>query len=322
MKTLITQAVDILREGGFVAFPTETVYGLGADARNEAAIRKLFHVKQRPLQHPLIVHLADIEQLPEWTRDIPDDAMVLAKAFWPGPLTMILKKQKSVSFLVTGGQESIGLRIPRHPIALALLRELGSGIAAPSANKFTHLSPTTAAAVREEFGQEIDLVLDGGVCEIGIESSIIDMTRAPVLLRPGMITQAMISEVLGKKIESFVSEEAPRVPGSHPLHYAPQTKTSLIHTHQISDFLRALHANQLPIAVLYSCETSYPAMSDVLMVQMPSDASAYAHELYQTLRRLDHQQFKQIVIETVPDTMAWDAIRDRLMKASGGDFIH
>lgn len=197
----IEKAATILHAGGLVAIPTETVYGLGADARNPEALRKIFTTKQRPIDHPLIVHIADMTQLSDWAVAISDSALLLAKAFWPGPLTLILKKAPGVLDLVTGNQETIGIRIPNHPVAIALLKTFGRGVAAPSANRFGRISPTTADAVREELGNAVDLILDGGPCAVGVESTIVDVTgEAPVVLRPGMITQQQIAAVLKRAV--------------------------------------------------------------------------------------------------------------------------
>lgn len=313
----ITQAVSILHAGGLVAFPTETVYGLGADAKNEAAIRKIFAAKKRPFDHPLIVHIGNIEQLDDWAQDISPHAMKLARAFWPGPLTLILKKQPQVLDIVTGGQDAIGLRIPRHPIAQALLQVFGSGIAAPSANQFTHVSPTTADAVREELGDTVDLVLDGGVCEVGLESTIVDMSDdMPRILRPGMITAEQIQSVLRCEVLATRQDTPlPRAPGMHHLHYAPATKTILIATNDIPGFLQQLTLQDLPMAFLI--QSNIPKKIGVQWVNMPQDPAPYAHDLYHTLRSLDKQHLKSIVIEMVPDDSEWEAIRDRLVKASG-----
>lgn len=314
----IKKAVNILHSGGLVAFPTETVYGLGADANNEAAIRKIFLAKERPFDHPLIVHIAKTAWLTQWACDVSPAAMKLASAFWPGPLTLILKKQPHVSPLVTGNQDTIGLRIPRHPVAQALLLAFGGGIAAPSANKFTHISPTTAEAVYEELGGSLDLILDGGSCEVGLESTIIDMSASvPTLLRPGMISASAIASVLGSAISvSKDSAEAPRSPGMHHLHYAPTTKTSLIETAAIPLFLQSLKPEDLPLALVLRSKLQNGQSEHIQVVNMPQAATDYAHDLYQTLRLLDNQKVKQIIIETVPDSLEWEAIRDRLNKAS------
>jgi L-threonylcarbamoyladenylate synthase len=386
IENTITKAVNILRGGGLVAIPTETVYGLGADAGNEGAIRKIFAAKERPYDHPLIVHLADIEQLSAWARDIPPLARRAAQAFWPGPLTLILKKQPQVLDIVTGGQDTVGLRIPRHPIAQALLQAFGAGIAAPSANKFTHISPTRAEAVREELGDRVDIILDGGDCEVGLESTIVDFTGdVPVILRPGMITAQALSQVLGLPVLSAQQEEisqsitsrqdgslqddksdiaksklppkesvlpvslalqnnsliqenvvtqenlVTRAPGMHHLHYAPTTKTVLIESKNILGYVKTLQASDLPIAVM-TCVTACSEFQKIIQknessshpikmihhLPMPQNARAYAHDLYRILRDLDHQAFKCILIEMVPADSEWDAIRDRLNKASGG----
>jgi len=313
----IKKAVSILRSGGLVAFPTETVYGLGADARNEAAVRKIFRAKERPYDHPLIVHMADLSQLNEWACEVPKQAIHLAETFWPGPLTIVLKKQTHVLQVVTGGQDSVGVRIPRHPIAQALLQAFGSGVAAPSANKFTHISPTNAAAVREELGSSVDLVLDGGDCAVGLESTIIDMRRdEPVILRPGMITAEMLSTALGKQvILARQDTPAPRTPGMHHLHYAPTTATRLMAKYELPDYLQALNKEAFPIAVVTHSQIDLPP--SVHRVMLSNEARQYAHDLYHTLRSLDHQGFKGILIEEVPNTPEWEAIRDRLKKASG-----
>ncbi len=310
---LIKKAVHILNQGGLVAFPTETVYGLGADASQPQAVQKIFDTKQRPADHPLIVHLASQAQLFDWARVVSPEAYRLAQAFWPGPLTLILPKQEHVLASVTGGQDSIGLRIPAHPVARALLEAFGKGIAAPSANQFTHLSPTTAAAVEEELGAKVDLILDGGACQIGLESTIVDVTgEEAVILRPGMISAEMIAAVLGQVV-SYRSEASQRAPGMHHLHYAPMTRTILIRKAAWPDFLRG--NADFPLALV-----THTAMTveneHIHRVQMPAQVEPYAHLLYQTLRDLDHQHFACIVIETVPEDAAWDAVRDRLNKAS------
>lgn len=311
----ITQAIEVLRKGGLVALPTETVYGLGADAANETAIRKIFAAKERPYDHPLIVHLADVSQMSAWARDISPLALRAASAFWPGPLTLILKKQKHVLDVVTGGQDTVGLRIPRHPVAQALLKAFGGGVAAPSANKFTHISPTTAAAVREELGDKVDIILDGGDCEVGLESTILDLSgETPVILRPGMITAQVLTEVMGVPVLSRQDSATVRVPGMHHLHYAPTTKTVLMEAKDIRDFLQTNHS---PLALITHSQFDANTWENVRHVQLSQQASAYAHDLYRTLRELDNQHFNIIVIEAVPESREWDAIRDRLKKASG-----
>lgn len=314
----ITKATFILQSGGLVAFPTETVYGLGADASNQDAVRKIFSAKERPYDHPLIVHIARLDQLKDWAREVSPEAMALAHAFWPGPLTMIFKKQPHVLDIITGGQDTVGLRIPRHPVAQMLLQEVGRGVAAPSANKFTHISPTTAAAVHDELGDKVDMILDGGACEVGLESTIIDMShQVPAILRPGMITAQAIAAVLGRQIPS-ARKDTPivNVPGMHHLHYAPTTKTILIDTQDIADFVRNLSVADLPIAIVHHSDLLVTHSDKINLIKMPKQANGYAHDLYHTLRELDQRKLKRIVIESVPLHSEWDAIRDRLSKAS------
>ncbi len=306
----INQAVMILKRGGLVGMPTETVYGLAADAKNPDALRKIFRAKQRPIDHPLIVHIADITQLLEWANDISPMAMQLASAFWPGPMTLILPKAEGVLDLITGKQATIGIRIPNHPVALALLKSFGSGVAAPSANRFGHISPTTAEAVREELGDAVDMVLEGGQCDIGVESTIIDVSRSePVILRPGMISAAEIEAVLHCPL-SAKQENTPRVSGSLELHYAPSTPTKLI-----KDFSQLENID-------FSCAVLIRASIDIKnanlhVIPMPNDPKKYAHDLYKTLRELDKKGFKQIYIETLPESAEWDAVRDRVNRAAG-----
>lgn len=240
LQNEIQKAVKILKSGGLVAFPTETVYGLGADAKNDDAIHKIFQTKKRPIDHPLIVHLADVSQISEWAVEISPLALRLAEAFWPGPLTLILKKAPFVSDRVTGGQTTIGLRVPAHPVATALLNNFGSGLAAPSANRFGRISPTTAEAVREELGCGVELVLDGGQCEVGVESTIVAVSDAhPLILRPGMISVKQIEAVLQQSIGGKKTN-VPRVSGSFASHYAPLTKTRIIATTNLTQFLQDL----------------------------------------------------------------------------------
>lgn len=308
----IQKAAVILQQGGLVAVPTETVYGLGADASNPDALRKIFRAKQRPMDHPLIVHLGNVAQLPHWAREIPEKAVILAKNFWPGPLTLILKKADHVSDLVTGNQDTIGLRVPNHSVALALLNEFGSGIAAPSANRFGRISPTTVDAVRDELGNTVDLILDGGQCEVGVESTIVDVTGDhPVILRPGMITAKQIKDALHESVLTM-KKNAPRVSGSHEMHYAPLTKTRLMNKQELEKFLQQATQLDLPFAVMSFSQYTTSAH----IVKMPADPQAYAHELYCVLRELDKQNFRQIIVETVPENNEWDAIRDRLQRAS------
>lgn len=312
----IQKAVSLLNQGRLVAFPTETVYGLGADASNELAVREIFRAKERPYNHPLIVHLAHADQMKEWASDISPQAMQLANTFWPGPLTIILKKKSHVLDVVTGSQATVGLRVPNHPIALALLQAFGRGVVAPSANIFTHISPTTAIAVKEELGDRVDLILEGGACEVGLESTIIDMSgKIPVILRPGMISKEAIEKVLCTTVSSK-RQDAPTVqaPGMHHHHYAPQTKTELVASDQLMQFIAT--NSVWPIALVVHNEFDIAASENIYLHTMPKDALAYAHTLYHSLRALDHLRLRKIVIEDVPKQADWEAIRDRLLKAT------
>ncbi len=315
IKPNIEKAVAILRRGGVVAIPTETVYGLGADASSAPGLQKIFQLKQRPIDHPLIVHLGSIDALTLWARDVPEVALRLAGAFWPGPLTLIFKKQPQVLDWVTGGQDTVGIRIPSHPVALAVLKAQGGGIAAPSANRFGRISPTTAQAVYEELGDAVDLILDGGQCEVGVESTIVDVSRTPIrILRPGMISVQAIEAVLGEWV-GITDTSVPRVSGSHESHYAPTTQTRLLSYEDIEHYL-AHYSNQLPVAIMAFSEFNVSTSSLLQVIAMPKTPTAYAHQLYQQLRELDKKNVYEIIIENVPNDSLWDAIRDRLTRAS------
>lgn len=301
MQQNINQAVTILKRGGLVAFATETVYGLGADAKNPAAVQKIFTAKQRPANFPLNVLISDVSQLSQWAIDIPQTAYQLAKEFWPGPLTLILKKAPQVLDIVTHGKSTIGLRIPDHPQALELLKQFGSGLAAPSANRFGHLSPTTALAVREELGDAVDLILDGGQCELGMESTIVDLSGdQPVILRSGMISIQKIEQVLQHKI-AVVEKES---------HLQLDTPIKVISNDELIIFLEKL--TDFPVALLTMNVPAIPAGRGIVWVKMPSDPGKYAHDLYQILRELDKKQLKQIVIEAVPDADEWRVVSERM----------
>ena len=298
--------------------PTETVYGLAADARNPEAVRKIFAAKGRPSDHPLIVHIASASLVEDWASDVPPVAKRLAKAFWPGPLTLILKRLPSVPDEVTGGQDTVGLRVPSHPIALALLKAFGGGVAAPSANRFGRISPTRAAHVIEELGPQVAQVLEGGECEVGIESTIVDLSRgAPVLLRPGRISRKEIARVAGERVllPEEISTNAPRVSGTLASHYAPVTPVSLLDAVGVYQAASAARERGLPIAVLARtlCDDA-PPQGSVWRVA-PSDEVAYAHNLYSNLRWLDQSGASVILIERPPATEEWAAINDRLTRA-------
>jgi L-threonylcarbamoyladenylate synthase len=310
----IERAVEILRAGGLVAFPTETVYGLGADASNDVAVKKIFQVKGRPVEHPLIVHLADMSGLKHWAREVPREAWVLAEKFWPGPLTMILRRGPEVGDAVTGGQDTVGLRVPAHPVARRLLHAFDGGIAAPSANRFGRLSPTTAEHVREDLGADVDLILDGGACEVGVESTIVDLSRATAsILRPGQISRKQIEDALLVELGDD-AVDAPRAPGSLDSHYAPVTPLKVVHPDELESVLRKQYAG-MPVAVL--ARRSRPRGSRAALWQVaPQLPADYAHHLYALLRRMDRAGCALILAEAVPALPDWAAVQDRLARAA------
>jgi L-threonylcarbamoyladenylate synthase len=313
----IDKAVAVLRAGGLVAFPTETVYGLGADASNPEAIRKIFAAKGRPHDHPLIVHVADAVQLANWARETPAAAASLARRFWPGPLTIILRRAPGVSGLVTGGQETVALRVPSHPVAQALLRAFGGGIAAPSANRFGRVSATTAEHVRREFGTAVDCVLDGGAADVGIESTIVDVSGAePILLRPGWITAQQLREVLGRPLR-LPDAQSPRAPGTLARHYAPQTPLMMMEADLLLELAASLTRQGKRVAVL-ARSVLQPLLPGLTWRAAPSDASSYAHDLYNNLRELDAGGCDVILVEQPPNDVQWAAIMDRLTRAAAG----
>lgn len=307
----IRDAVAILRRGGLVAFPTETVYGLGADASNPAAVARIYEVKGRPAGHPVIVHIGDVGHLPLWAREIPEATTKLAARFWPGPLTLVLRRAAGVADQLTGGQDTIGLRIPGHPIALELLRVFGGGIAAPSANKFGRISPTTAEHVRNDLGEEVDLILDGGPCEIGIESTIVDLSRdRPVLLRPGRVSTEDIAAALGATPEPR-DRNAPRAPGTLESHYAPRKPLRLVAAGQWDDRVRSARQN---CAVL-SFRARPAGEKCAMWIRASADPQRYARDLYSNLRALDASGCDEILVEEPPASAEWAAVRDRLARA-------
>jgi len=313
----LLDAVIALQQGELVAFPTETVYGLGADASNPAAVRRIFEAKGRPADHPVIVHLKDAAQLSAWARTVPDAAQRLTDAFWPGPLTLILPRSPQVADIVTGGQDSVGLRVPAHPVAKALLDQFGGGIAAPSANRFGHVSPTRASHVADDLGDAVALILDGGPCDLGIESTIVGFTTdEPVLLRPGAIGVAALTRVLGRA-PAAASGSAPRASGTLPAHYAPRTPSQLLSADLLRAELVQLGDRDESVAVL-ARTTTPPDEFDGVWIDAPRDPAQYAHELYASLRKLDRAMADAMLIEDVPQTPEWMAIRDRLVRATQG----
>ena len=325
ITTTVEQAAAHIRAGELVAFPTETVYGLGADASNDKAVAKIFAAKGRPSDHPLIVHLASSTQVSDYASSVPPFAQALIKAFWPGPLTVILPRKPGVATAAAGGQDSIGLRCPAHPLALEFLtacKQLGVlGVAGPSANKFGRVSPTTAQHVVQEFAQGAGaalMVLDGGPCKVGIESSIVDCTRnAPVLLRPGVLTREQLSAACGQAVLSAddTPDNAPRASGTLESHYAPNAKVRQMDAKAIQTALDLLGADAAHIAV-YARSIVRITSSKVLYRRMPDDALATAEQLFAVLRDFDAQGVKLIWIEPVPEATEWDGVRDRLARAS------
>jgi L-threonylcarbamoyladenylate synthase len=321
----IEDAARALRSGALVAFPTETVYGLGADASNDAAVAGIFKAKGRPSDHPLIVHIAagtkGEQALSRFAQPLPPFAQALVHAFWPGPLTLIATRQLGVAGAAAGGQDTIGLRCPAHPVAQALLvacMEHGvPGLAGPSANRFGRVSPTTAEHVHDEFGDEL-LIVDGGPCAVGIESTIVDCSRgAPVLLRPGAITRAQIEAACGERLRSKEDLAAPdpRASGTLEAHYAPSAKLRLMDAKGLQTALDLLGADAANLAV-WSRTPLRSASSKVLQRRMPDDAAACAQQLFAVLREFDAQGVKLIWVETPPDTPEWEGVRDRLQRAA------
>ena len=314
----IARAVERLRAGELVGFPTETVYGLGADANNGAAVRRIFAAKGRPADHPLIVHLPDASHVPRWAREFPGGARALAEAFWPGPLTLVLPRTSRASDVVTGGEDSVGLRVSSHPVAHDLLSAFGDGIAAPSANRFGRISPTTAEHVAGDLGSAVSLILDGGACEVGIESTIVAFVEgAAVLLRPGGIQVADLARVLGRPLQSPGSA-APRAPGTLPAHYAPRTSAALVAPDALKAELEQFAARDEVAAVL-ARTVARPGDFEGIWIDAPKDGARYAHDLYAHLRTLDAANADVILIEAVPGGDEWLAVRDRLTRATRGE---
>lgn len=320
----IAEAAGCIETGGLVGFPTETVYGLGAAASSDAAVARIFTAKGRPANHPLIVHIAALGQVTDYAVDVPAFATRLMQAFWPGPLTLILPRRPGVASAAAGGQDSIGLRCPSHPVALTFLHaclELGvSGVAGPSANRFGRVSPTTAHHVRAELGDAL-LILDGGPCEVGIESSIVDCTRGrPVLLRPGVLTRAQLEAACGQKLldkddAAGNAGTTPRTSGTLESHYAPNAKVRLMDASAIQTALDLLGSDAANIAV-YARTIVRIKSSKVLYRRMPDDALASAQQLFAVLRDFDAQGVKLIWIENLPETAEWEGVLDRLVRAS------
>ena len=306
--TVISSASTALKAGHLIAMPTETVYGLGADATNLEAVKRIYEVKGRPSDHPLIVHIASLDQIDQWAIDIPEFAIKLARDFWPGPMTLVLKRSQRTKDFVTGGQETVAIRVPAHPIALALLKEFGGGIAAPSANRFGSVSPTSAEAVEEELGKYLspqDLILDGGQCLVGVESTIIDCTKeTPFILRPGAVTAAMIEESTGL-IALASGDKNIRVSGSLDSHYSPKAKVVLDAIAEPGDGLIA--------------PDQIPTPDGVIRLASPRSVEGYARDLYAALRLADTKKLDVVVVLQPGGDGLAEAIRDRLARSAYGN---
>ncbi len=313
--TDIAAAAAVLRAGGLVAFPTETVYGLGADASRDEAAAKIFAVKGRPRAHPLIVHVAG--EIGDWAREVPEAAQRLAAAAWPGPLTMILKRGPRVALATTGGADTVGLRVPAHPLALELLRAFDGGVAAPSANRFGHVSPTTADHVVADLGDDVDYVLDGGPCAVGVESTIVDLSRGqPVLLRPGGMPREAIEAITGPLVAADAA--APAAPGTLASHYAPKAEVIAV---QPDDVPAAVRAASGKVAVL-APKSAFGAWgpwgeASVLAYELPDDLAGMARELYAALRDLDAAGVNVVIAALPPAVGLGEAVGDRLRRAAG-----
>jgi L-threonylcarbamoyladenylate synthase len=309
----LAQAVACLRAGGLVAFPTETVYGLGASARDAAAIQRLFVAKGRPQDHPLIVHVHSGADLPAWARVVPETARILARAFWPGPVTMVLARHLDVPASVSGGLDTIAVRVPAHPVAQALLAAFGDGLAAPSANRFGQVSPTTAAHVRQSLGDAVDVILDGGPCRVGLESTIVDLTDpTPTILRPGVITREELENVLGSRVADPIG--LVRAPGALPSHYAPAASVLVVAPADVERVATAERARGRRVAVLLPAGSAAPP--GTLVVPLPRIAGDAARRLYAALREVDERGCDVAVIPEPEATGIGIALGDRLKKAA------
>ena len=338
---VIASAAAILEEGGLVAFPTETVYGLGADAENPDAVARIYEAKGRPHDHPVIVHVAPGADLDYWTTDVPEAARKLVQAFWPGPLTLILKRNPAIPDAVSAGQDSVGMRCPSHPVAIALLQAFKGGkggVAAPSANKFGNVSPTTAQHVRDEFGMDahddgalngddacsagpLGMVLEGGSSEVGIESTIVDMSRlathGPVLLRPGHISAQQIADVIGM-LPAAPDQAAPRASGTLESHYAPRTPVTMLAAAALADTLAQLQAKGVRIALIGHALPASLASAAHAQRLLPADPAGYAYGLYAALRDMDQTGSGLILVETPPQDADWLGVNDRLRRSVFG----
>jgi L-threonylcarbamoyladenylate synthase len=314
----LSGASETLRRGGLVAFPTETVYGLGADADNAAALARLYAVKGRPGEHPVIVHVGAPAQLDEWAADVPVAARRLGDALWPGPLTLVVRRAARVLDGVTGGGDTVGVRVPDQPVALALLRAFGGGIAAPSANRFGHVSPTTADDVRADLGDDVDVVLDDGPCTVGVESTIVDCTGDElVILRPGGVTRELVEKVSAQKV--VVGRDGlTRAPGTLKSHYAPEATVLVVDRGDLAPRATALLAADQRVAVLAPGPVPVPVLpADVVVLDGPADSDEYARVLYARLREVDRRGLDVLLAVPPPDAGVGVAVGDRLRRAAG-----
>lgn len=313
----IEKAAEVLRAGGLVALPTETVYGLGANAEDPAAVSRIFQVKGRPPSHPLIVHLGDADHLDDWVEDVPPAARLLAERFWPGPLTLVLRRGHRVPLEATGGLETVAVRVPDHPVALALLSAFGGGVTAPSANRFGSVSPTTADHVRAELGDAVDFVLDGGPCEVGVESTIVDATgEIPSILRPGGVTREDLEATLGRPLAVPATSHI-RVPGQHPSHYAPRARVVLAEPEKVVAEAELAQESGHRVGVLLPSSLPDIPVKAHAMVAVPASMAAYARGLYGFLRELDQQGCDLIVASLPAEEGLGLAIANRLRRAAG-----
>lgn len=320
-EAAIAHACDVLAAGGLVAIPTETVYGLAADADNRDAVLRTFAVKNRPTTHPLIVHVASAQALEAWAARVPEEARILARRFWPGPLTMVLPKAERCGDFVTGGQDTVAIRCPSHPWIHALLERFAGttmkGLTAPSANTFGHISPTCARHVADDLGVKpegkLDYILDGGTCEVGVESTIINLSgETPEILRHGAVTRAMLEEALGRKIPDGTAA-SPRVSGTLKSHYAPETKLEIVPADKLAERIRSFGSD--PVAVMARVKPE--GLANIrFFYQTPGDHAGYAHILYEALHELDHAHAVRILVEMPPKDPDWAAVNDRLGRAA------
>ncbi|MET7520675.1 L-threonylcarbamoyladenylate synthase [Streptomyces sp. NPDC005480] len=313
----IEKAAEVLRSGGLVALPTETVYGLGANAEDPAAVARIFQVKGRPPSHPLIVHIGSAGHLDDWVEDVPATARLLAEHFWPGPLTLVLRRGRRVPLEATGGLETVAVRVPDHPVALGLLAAFGGGVTAPSANRFGSVSPTTADHVRAELGDAVDFVLDGGPCQVGVESTIVDVTgEIPSVLRPGGVTREDLEAVLGFSL-TVPSTSHVRVPGQHPSHYAPRARVVLVEPEKVVAEAELAQDLGHQVGVFLPPAYSGAPVKAHAVMPVPGSMAAYARGLFGFLRELDQQGCDLIVASLPAEEGLGLAIANRLRRAAG-----